>query len=70
MKLSTTSQNPRTVELFAIMAAHGLSIEQVAATLDRTVQTVWSWRTPSSGRTIPKDALALLRLKYPDAKAA
>ena len=53
----------RTTELRQLMLERELSIEDVACLLNRTRQTVWSWRCRTGGRPIPVHALDLLKSK-------
>lgn len=55
--------NERTQALHDLIKEHNLSSRDVAELLGRTEQTVRHWRTESSVRPIPQDALELLKFK-------
>jgi len=52
----------RTAELDALMRAHKLTARQAGTLIGRAPKTVRNWRG-SIGRTIPQQALELLRMK-------
>lgn len=55
--------NTKTKRLKALMKAHDLTVEQVAAMTDRSATTVKIWKCKHPARVIPDHLLQLLELK-------
>lgn len=53
----------RTKELRQIMKDNGLTCQQVATLMGRSVKTVLIWRTTSDEKVIPENMLQLLKYK-------